>query len=404
MNLTLNALNKAKDTCEQCESYKALFEAEEQSELLVDIQNLHVTIDTTLRVLTALNDEMHALEVNGYSDEWFDSLNKDGALEGLINFDMPKFFDGPAGRAKACQEGFIDTIKDWIIKAIKFIRDIVQKIITWRMKAAQWFSDHFMKEKTENLSKQMNEVCTKNEAQTKQFFESNVINIDNYYDVAAIKKYIEAMMTLVGAIKPVMDEPFKLDLIQTGNFRSEVLSTADTSEVRRTFIELLQNKLKSENLMFNDVKKDGFVLKFDSTGKNYLEFIGQKNGTSFPTKSVTFTTAETMQKVIDEEVTSLQLAVDQMCSVHVDIYNALLNTDNKYKGELKDLMDKSKNTDISAAAFKSTQINIAVTQCALVVATQVGKFIDACNAAARANLNLLEQTLEIVRKGIKDQK
>ena len=84
MNLTLNALNKMKETCEKCSALESVFAAENEMELFADIQNLSASVDSTMRLLDELRDAVNYVKVNGYSDEWFDSINKELENQGLL--------------------------------------------------------------------------------------------------------------------------------------------------------------------------------------------------------------------------------------------------------------------------------------------------------------------------------
>ena len=396
MNLTLNALNKVKDTCEKCTALESLFAAENEMELFADIQNLNASVDSTMRLLDDLQDAMKHLKVNGYSDEWFDSLNKDGALEGLVTFEMPKFFDGPAGRAQACQEGFIETIKEWIIKGLKFVLDLLNKVMDWRFKIMKIFDNRTWKEKAEELDKKIGALCVSEAARA--WFEAHSIKAEGFYDSNKMRLYVGNTIVLLQAIKPNLEEPFNEDIISSSVSGLASLTNVNTLNLRKEFIVRLQKTLNSKGVKYNNVKNDGMELKFDPTGSKYVKFIGLESGTDLPKKDVEFFSVEELQKAVGEEMSILNVLVDSMNANSTDIYYALRKSQTQYSNEYNQLRKDPQTAALTEERQKVLMISVGLTQCALAVVMQTQKFIDKCNAVCQYNQKVLQAIADDIAK------
>ena len=395
MNLTLNALNKVKDTCEQCSALESLFVAEGQSELLDSIQDLHVNVDATLRLLEELSDATEYLKVNGYSDDWFNSINKDGALEGLVTFNMPKFFDNQGKRTEACLEGFIDTIKEWCLKAIKFILGLLNKIMDWRFKVAKMFDTKTWRMKGEELERKIGMICGKSDIAA-LWFQQHSIKADGFYDSAAMQTYVNAAISLLEAIRPSLKTPFDTNIIGTVIGGIDI-NGANTLDIRKFFINNLQKTLNDKGVKYNDVKTDGFTLKFDPTGKQYVEFIGIKSGTDLPKKDIEFFSAEELQKAAGEEMAALNVFIDKLSAVNSELYADLRSAERSYTRKYDDIRKMSNGT-IDDEELKIAQIQVALTQVAIALVTQVSKFTDKCNVVCAYNHKILQAIADDIAK------
>ena len=396
MNLTLNALNKVKDTCGKLTALESLFAAENEMELFADIQNLTASVDSTMRLLDDLRDAMNYVKVNGYSDEWFDSINKDGALEGLVTFDMPKFFDGPAGRAQACMEGFLDTVKEWILKGLKFVLDLLNKIMDWRFKIMKVFDSRTWKEKGEELDRKIGALCASNAA--KAWFEAHSIKAEGFYDSYKMRLYVGNTIVLLQSIKPNLEEPFNEDIISESISGIASLTAVNTLNLRKEFIVRLQKTLNSKGIKYNNVKNDGMELKFDPSGSKYVKFIGLESGTDLPKKDVEFFSVEELQKAVGEEMTVLNTLVDSMNSVGTDIYYALKKAQTQYSNEYNQLRKDPQTAALTEERQRVLMISIGLTQCALAVVMQTQKFSDKCNAVCQYNQKILDAIADDIAK------
>jgi len=264
MNLTIQSLNKIEDNCKEARKFKALLDAEDQRNLLDDIRAIENNLDAVTDLAETARAAVESLESLGYSDAWFNTVAADGKLEGLISFDMPKFFDNKVNRGKACMEGFIDGLKKFIMAAADFIIKLVKKLLslfgiiidvvagdmTWDQKFKQWLN-------------QLEIHCDR--VLMEGFFRDHNISV-YLYDLSSVPKMYENAAKII-------------DIIYSGN-PSQCNPIADpmtyqstiTRDVLKEFFIKLEQGVAGKGMASNDMR-NGFVLVPPNDGETSSKLI-----------------------------------------------------------------------------------------------------------------------------------
>ena len=103
-------------------------EFSEAAESLRDALTLGTQIQTMMDDLVFAQE---SLEKCGYSDQWLQSLNKDGQLLAAVNLDMSKLVGTKDEKTQAALEGFWSTVWDYVKKIWDFIINLVKKVVSF---------------------------------------------------------------------------------------------------------------------------------------------------------------------------------------------------------------------------------------------------------------------------------
>ena len=387
MNLTLNALNKVKDTCGKLTALESLFAAENEMELFADIQSLNAQLSTTYRLMDEVTDALKYLKVNGYSDEWFDSINKDGSLEGLVSFDMPKFFDGPAGRAQACQEGFFETLRNWVMAALKFIASIANKIYDFFMKICEFFDERSW---TDSIRKRIDQF-EKKVANDKvvEYLNQRSYRFEGYYDTNSITTYVNNIKALVDAVIPAieMDDAF-VSSVATSPDR------IDTQAVRAAVISNLQKALNDKGIPFDNISS-GFVLRHDPMGTNFVDIIGVRSGTEFQKTTKDVTGVDGLREMMADAVAKFSLMANALRNSLAATLKALKASKAKADKAIRDINAQKNGTPED---LRDYTMDSQAAQCGISILIPVGKFCHILKAVRNYNESLFAALIKDIDK------
>lgn len=306
MNLTLQSLNKIKEDSSN-KAIEDLLVAADRYDLVEGMHFINSQVNTTISVISNLNEAKAQLESMGYSDEWFNELMSNESFKTVLELDMPKFFDNNDNRQKACMEGFIDSLKNWIKKAIKFILDFANKLVEfWRRIKS------IMDGEAEDGNKSLlTRLCEAKGAEAlKKWFEAHGVKLEGYYDVKAYYQIVDNVIALVETLMPCLENPFSENLVPDN---IQVRTTnVDTYAVRKEFIERLRSELKQRGRGCSNIDKDGFVLNADPAGINFIELMGVKSGKEFKKSSITIDVYEQLLEVVGGPLKDFAVAVDHL--------------------------------------------------------------------------------------------
>ena len=129
MILSLNALEEIKSSAESIVQMTEIEKLEGYESLRSEAQEVIELANKTHAMLEDLERGFKTLKANGYSQEWFDTMNADGNFAYVFNVDaLPRnMFGGAQARTEAAVEGLWQTIKQWVVNALKTL----WKIFNW---------------------------------------------------------------------------------------------------------------------------------------------------------------------------------------------------------------------------------------------------------------------------------
>ena len=392
MNLTLQSLNKIKEDSSN-KAIEDLLVAADRYDLVEGMHFVNSQVNTAISVISNLNEAKAQLESMGYSDEWFNELMSNESFKTVLELDMPKFFDNNDNRQKACMEGFINTIASWVIKAIKFIVNLANSIIKAIEKIADFFSGNAI-DSVKGIADTVGKMC--NDEAVKAWFNEHGMKIAGYYDTSKYIGMVDNVIALMEALIPCVQNPFDNNIIPTN--RSVTSKNVDVYAVRKEFIARIVGDLGKRSRKCADIDKDGFVLKADPSGVNFIEMYGVKSGKEFRKSELTIDVIEDLKNVVDAPLKNFSIAIDHLSKMLGDTKSALHSLIGQYNQLEADIdNDTNLSTDEYNAKMNECQCHIAATQICESILCQITRFAIKVKHICRYNTILIQNSLKIVK-------
>lgn len=299
MNLSLKALQTVKDNSAEALQVMQCMESLDCSNIQMELADINAQATSAIRLIDRLQDAMESLKVAGYSDVWYDTVFSSD-LKAIVEIDMPKFLDNPVNRGKACMEGFLDTIKDWIVKAARILIKIIENI----SKFISWINQK-IKEFVNNDRSFMQTIdATLKDVRNKLTEGALGISIENYYDLDAIKTMVENTSSLIGILCPQNATGESINLLSTKG-------TGDKSaeEIKKMFFDKLSAEIKACSRVFGTDISTGFVVQFDTATDKFVKFFGADGKDKFKTLNVDLSNIDDFRTVAQNMVSGFGMAL-----------------------------------------------------------------------------------------------
>jgi len=390
MNLTLQSLNKIKEQSSN-EALESLLAAADRNDLVEGLHFINSQVTTTIDVISNLREAKAQMEAIGYSDDLFDELMSNESIKSALELDVSKFISN-ADKQTACTEGFINTIAAWVIKAIKFIVSLAGKIIEAIEKIASYFSG----DASDSIRELANDIGKKcNDAAVKAWFEEHGLKVHGYYDTSKYTPMVDNVIALMETLIPIIQQPFDPSLITTN--RTVNSTNVDTYGVRKEFIARLIDEMKRRGRKCDNID-NGFVLRADPSGINFIELYGVKTGKDFKKEEVTVDVIEDLKKLVDEPLTQFGIAVDHLNKQLGETKTALKDLINQYKQLEADIdNDTNLSQEEYNAKMNECQIHIATTQIVESILCQITRFVIKVRGVAKYNTTLIKATANMIK-------
>jgi archaellum component FlaC len=359
------------------------------------VEGLHFVnsqVTTTINVISNLREAKAQMEAMGYSDELFDELMVQGGLKNIVEIDMPKFLDNPVNRQAACTEGFVQTIMAWIVKAIKFIVDLASSIIKAIEKIAEYFSGDTI-DSVKTISSDLGKMV--NDAAVKAWFEEHGLKVHGYYDTTKYSPMVDNVIALMETLLPIVQQPFDSSLIVTNRNVNTV--NVDTYAVRKEFIARLIDSMKHRGRKCDNID-NGFVLRADPAGSNFIELYGVKAGKDFKKEEFTVDVIEDLKKIVDDPLTTFSTAVDHLSKQLGETKTALKGLIAQYKQLEADIdNDTNLSEDEYNSKMNECQIHIVTTQIVESILCQITRFVIKVKGISKYNSTLIRNTMKTIK-------
>ena len=134
MNLSLKSLEAARaSVTDVLES--GLFDQIADGEKFRDQYNeIIANIDGMTNMVKDLTYAQESLMQGGWSQEWYDHMNKDGNFARVCPMDKVPIFGGPNARTEACMESIGESIVAFGKKMLEYL----QKFFNWLLEKGKW--------------------------------------------------------------------------------------------------------------------------------------------------------------------------------------------------------------------------------------------------------------------------
>jgi len=317
MHLTIKSLNKANEVCQEYLKFEDAIIAESGRELVEDIHGIQASIASTIELYNQVDDMRKSLESVGYSDEWFDTIAANGQLEGIVDFNMPKFFDNPVNRGKACMEGFVDGLKKFIMAICNFIMNAIRKI----MSAFDFVIKMFASNDTAEMKlKGMLQTAEKvfSSAVIEKWLQENPISISGWYPPEQIIKMYDGVNKLLKIVVPGTD----FNGLRAGILDANEYQGRDSTEINKEYFANLATGVASAGMQPNDPSL-GFVLEHQVGTSSFVKFFGSDPNYKMQEVQRSITGQAELKTMLEQEISNLKRASQDLCNNVIALKKAM---------------------------------------------------------------------------------
>lgn len=380
MNLTMSSLKAGKDKCQQLESLKDLMMQSDKVDLLEEIRSLESAFDQCISVLERVHDIRDSLESFGYSDQWFDTINAGGSLEGIVEFDMPKLFDNKANKTQACMEGLWDTIKEWLLKAYNFLKSVILKIRDFV---------HWLLEKlglcTSRKIGALDSAVKQGYGMMQAYFQQCGIDLQNFYDPDELVRYEMYLKAIVGTIfNRIRANISKEDISDRNLLKHE--------DIRKDFYDRLTVACKENGIELNNIEKVGYTIEYTPGSSKFLRTLGfATTGKDFKQTTIAI---ETVDDFVAKALEPLK-KIDANFKESASLIKFVQNTIAADHASLGDSLNQMRANNMSEDIVVITQANVINQACCLSVVTDALNFFAEIQKRVAHNVNLLEAIIDV---------
>lgn len=377
MNLTIQSLNKAKECCQEYLKLEDVLEKSNQLEMVSDLKMTLVSIDQTLTLLDRVTSVRGTLETYGYSDEWFDTVSINGRIAGLVDIEVPKFFDNNVNRGKACMEGMIDSIKNFIVKICDFIMGVIRKILGFFNITVSILSDDSKME--DRIKQACDDFARKvGEAEAMKYLQTHPFKIEKWYDGEQLKRMMENTIKLLDIIVPGTD----FNGLRRGLLDANDYSGTDTPSIRSEYYAKLVASLTSATVQVNDPDTVGFVPINQSDVQSMVMFVGtDKKDFEFKSYEVTIGDWRDFKNLVSDDIREIQPIRKRLIESHVRMKKAL----EKRHRDAQGINDTIGKMDPDQDRCNFYQREATITACSLAILVSAENFINLLSRYCRIN-------------------
>lgn len=394
MNLTLEALKKGKQKCVDISGLEAAMSINERNEIHESIISLQSSFDQCIQVIGKIEEVRSSLEKFGYTDEWYDTVFATSGLENLVEFDIPKLTTYGV-KGEACMEGFVDTVKTWILKAWNFIKAAIEKIyrfIVWLAKKVGLDTTR----KCENLEQAMKDVEHVVTGMTEDNLkDATGIDIETFYEIEPIETQLNNVAELLNAISDDKNKETVIAKVQA----SKEFTSAEA--VRKIWIECVKGALDSKRINYlTDLEKTGFMLKFQSNSNKMFHFFGKATGKQFRQCKLAIDDMNEVQNTV-AKVVEFGGRISALINLYDSIGQAIRSEESELQKEIARLqsLGSGPTTTDDGGYYSLCHAKLIATSCQLeVIAAGMMYLSEVNNGPFNVNLEMAKRMLAVIKE------
>ena len=387
MNLTVKSLNKAKECCQEYLKLESVLEQENQLALISDLKTTLRNIDQTLSLTDQIMNFKASLESVGYSDEWFDTVSSNGRIGGVVDIEVPKFFDNPTNRGKACMEGMIESIKNFIVRICDFIMNVIRKVLAFFNITVSFLSNE---DTIEEKIKQGADAFRRKvgEAELKKWMMEHPFKVEKWYISDKIVERLNNTMSLLDIVVPGTD----FNGIRSGILDANSYGGRDTQAIRAEYYQKLVQSLHQVNIPVND-PDCGFVPINDTSTPSMVMFAGTDiKDVEFESMELAIGSWRDFEKIVMEETRDIQAASKAVVAAHVRMKKAI----SKRAAETEGIKNAMKKIDTDPDRTQFYLCEATITSCSLNILVSAQNFLNYIGRIRRTNNLARKKILEVL--------
>lgn len=381
MKLMMKAFEDAHATCEGLQQLRELASQEEYGELMSEIMELDRAVCSAAETLNMLEEHRAALVKCGYSDEWFDQIREMKSIEGLVTFDMPKFFDNNANRQTVCLEGFAEAIKDWIKKIWEFLKRCFKAIYA----AIEWFVKNFRNANAQS-SKVLDQWRKAVDEVKDVYFQNNKITIEAYWDMDFVQKQLEQVNKFIEAL--YKDQ--KLNPI----FDAE-MANIDPRNAKKDFFDRLLQAVDAAGIDRSGSEGSAMFFRYDAGSSSVVKFLGVDINKEFPKEDLHLDEAQDLQVKIE----ILKNGWDEKFEQALVIMTSFTQYLKQKQASYQQLIDGFDTLTGDSAVLRQAQVGLIETNCMLVTVNGAIRFYQVLEAKLQNNRTKMVAALRAIKAG-----
>lgn len=393
MQLTLKSLQQIQDTSVEALGLLKCVEAEGNAELQMELQNLSVQAIGAIQILENFTNVRDSLKVAGYSDQWYDITFGNSNLKDLCTIEMPKFLDNDVNRGKACMEGIMETLSDWIKKAGQVILKIIKGLIQF----VEWL--------VANLRKIFN-----NDKQLKNFWQQRIdwaikksaemqlgIKLEDYYDFEKITQMVANVHVLLTILCPISSKSHQFEA-SSSMLSSLNKGSKSADELKKDFFSQLQSAFAVKGINTKDMATVGYQLKFDPAANKYIEFLGGNGQGDFEKKAVDIEhiadVTDLIKQQIDDAGMKIHITEGSLTDVEIMLKERRANFEEMARAQYQS--DGTEGGDSAEAMIADAKAGAILTMCALSIVSDALRFITRVAKAHEVNKKFIDALVKAV--------
>lgn len=393
MQLTLKSLQQIQDTSVEALGLLKCVEAENNAELQMELQNLSVQASGAIQILEQFINIRDSLKVSGYSDQWYDITFGNSNLKDLCTIEMPKFLDNDVNRGKACMEGIMETLRDWVKKAGQLIINIIKGI----MRFAEWLVS--VLRKINSSDKQAKSIWERAiDFAVKKSAEMQLgIKLEDYYDFEKITQMVANVHVLLTILCPISSKTHQFEA------SSSMLSSLNkggksADDLKKDFFSQLQSAFAAKGINTKDMATVGYQLKFDPAANKYIEFLGGNGQGDFEKKAIDVEhisdVTALIKQQIDDAGAKIHITNGSLIDVQIMLKERLGHFEEMSRAQYQS--DGSDDNGSADAMIADAVAGVVLTRCALSIISDALSFIARVTKAHEVNKKYIDALVKAV--------
>lgn len=393
MQLTLKSLQQIQDTSVEALGLLKCIEAEGNAELQMELQNLSVQASGAIQILESFTNLKDSLKISGYSDQWYDITFGNSNLKNLCTIEMPKFLDNDVNRGKACMEGIMDTLRDWVKKAGQLIIRIIKGLIQFTNWLISQLRKHFNNDKqVKNFWERSIDFAVKKSAEMQLG-----IKLEDYYDFEKITQMVANVLVLLTILCPISSKSHKFEA-SSSMLSSLNKGSKSADELKKDFFNQLQSAFASKGINTNDMEIVGYQLKFDPAANKYIEFLGDNGQGDFEKKSIDIEHIADVTALINQQIdvagTKIQNIEGSLTDVEIMLKERHAHFEEMSRAQYQS--DDMEGGDSAEAMIADAKAGAILTMCALSIVSDALRFITRVTKAHVVNKKYIDTLVRAV--------
>lgn len=393
MQLTLKSLQQIQDTSVEALGLLKCVEAEGNAELQMELQNLSVQASGAIQILEQFTNIRDSLKVAGYSDQWYDITFGNSNLKDLCTIEMPKFLDNDVNRGKACMEGIMETLSDWVKKAGQLIIRIIKGLIQF----VDWLVA--MLRKVFNNDKQIKNFWQqKIDWAVKKSAEMQLgIKLEDYYDFEKITQMVANVHVLLTILCPISSKSHQFEA-SSSMLSSLNKGSKSADELKKDFFNQLQSAFAAKGINTKDMTTVGYQLKFDPAANKYIEFLGGNGQGDFEKKAIDIEhiadVTALIKQQIDDAGMKIHITEGSLTDVEIMLKERHAHFEEMSRAQYQS--DGTEGGDSAEAMIADAKAGAILTMCALSIVSDALRFITRVTKAHEVNKKFIDALVKAV--------